>query len=84
MSELPRTPKPVDRVAAKPIGGLQPGSKHPKNGATDPQYGGLGWDAPLPLSSAPTQDWTMPPAVWLAFRAALGAARVVELRATLV
>ena len=32
MNELPRTPKPVERVAAGPIAGLQPGSKHPKTG----------------------------------------------------
>ncbi len=46
--------------------------------------GGPGGGGPLPLSSEPTQDWTMSPAVGLAFRAALGADRVFELRATLV
>jgi hypothetical protein len=39
MNELPRTPKPVERVAAGSIGGLQPGSKHPKTGLLTPNTG---------------------------------------------
>lgn len=39
MNELPRTPKPVERVAAGPSGGLQPGSKHPKTGLLTPNTG---------------------------------------------
>jgi hypothetical protein len=37
--ELRRTPEPVEKAAAGPIGGLEPGQKHPKNGALVPNLG---------------------------------------------
>ena len=59
MNEFPRSLKPVERGAAGLSGCLQSGSKDPLSGLMTPNTG-PGWGTPHPLSSASTQDCTMP------------------------